>query len=247
MNFSLGNPWCPRPPLCIVNYMESGEKVGAGELQVRFPLRFLFVLIYEQVRLNFHSTKSVSAPWGRCRLCGDTWGERHHDQALVLVQEMVFRNSSLMAALGVGDARTLWVPRHAYASAKRRASFENVFAPLFLSPWDDPSPCTSPPVYNFRQVFLFHQLVTTNHDFGLHLEVPIRCKTLIVNHYLRTGYFKQWWCGRDGRDGRGLPAIRERGSWDMVGIGTVESGLIQTVAKLEVGKISVGLYYMWKK
>jgi len=28
---------------------------------------------------------------------------------------------------------------------------------------------------------------------------------------------------------------------------TVESGLIQTVAKLEVGKISVGLYYMWKK
>jgi len=30
-------------------------------------------------------------------------------------------------------------------------------------------------------------------------------------------------------------------------VATVESGLIQTVAKLEVGKISVGLYYMWKK
>jgi len=47
---------------------------------------------------------------------------------------MVFGNSSLMTALGVGDGRTLWPQRHVCASAKRRASFENAFTTASFPP-----------------------------------------------------------------------------------------------------------------
>ena len=138
-----------------------------------------FLLGYEQIRLKVHSTgmRSVSAPWGLRKLCRDTCCERRHDRSLVLVpvREVVFGNSMLMTAPGVGGARTLWLKRHVCASAKRRASFENAFTTAFLFPSHLLSLCTSLPVHNFRQVFIFHKLVTIGHNSLFHLAVPLCC------------------------------------------------------------------------
>ena len=83
---------------------------------------------------------------------------------------MVVGNSILMAALGVGDSRTLWPQRHAYASVKRHLSFGSGFTPSHLV-----SLCPAFSAHNFPQVFPFHHLVTINHDFCLHLAVLLRC------------------------------------------------------------------------
>ena len=86
----------------------------------------------------------------------------------------------------------------ASALAKGRASYEKVFTLLsfFLS---YPSSLFFPPLHNFSQVFLFHQLIAIN--YGLHLRLiqtlclhlsrstPLR-KTLTFNHYLHIEYFQ---------------------------------------------------------
>ena len=79
------------------------------------------------------------------------------------------RNSSLMVALGVGDARTLRPQLYAYASAKWRTSYEKLlrpcvsFLPVLISFY------SFLPVHIFPQVFPFHRVITINHDLHLRL------------------------------------------------------------------------------
>ena len=71
-----------------------------------------------------------------------------------------------MAALGVGDARTLRPQWYAYAPAKRRARYKFFFhTPIFLSFLS--SFTSHLPVHNFFSSLSFHQLITINHDLYL--------------------------------------------------------------------------------